>query len=478
MIDRIRRDSTRQPSPQPPPQAVNLTVNVQIPEAITEVLKMMLLRATVPAGESHVETSVTGTAPQPSLFPEFAPHCPRQQAEPRSPEPPVNGEPAAPAVPPPGCESFLNLYRTLCKSARSKKAGKQTIIDHEGSFRQFDAWFRESRYYRSPTPIVSAFEQSELLEEFVTARLAAGNSVVTVGRRLTHLMMLANAAHKARLIAHVAVSKLSKTQLQRLADSGSSGQATPAVRKIPTREECDQLATRVGAMTYPYGDASPYFWRGLVRYHATFGPRTRDLVSVSAAKSGLKKSDVIWDTLCPLDDVNAALGRELHSPHGWLWYVIGKDHLSDCRRVLFPMPEWCRSWLRFFCERSDDPERVFPSAQPGSASLSSKSFGAAWRRLVKHADVDSRIRLSEGSGRAIALRKYAANWWMIQTLQRKGDAALADKMSDYVLHHSTVTVSQKHYLSVQAAVLPTMLELLPSFPVPAGDAPPVSLLGE
>lgn len=199
-------------------------------------------------------------------------------------------------------------------------------------------------------------------------------------------------------------------------------------------------------------------------------------MSLQPDKTGLCKSDVIWDTRCPIADVNNALGYDLHSPYGWLHYAIGKDTHSDCQRILIPMPKWLRDWIRFFFELSKHPKRIFPSMK--QQSLDSKAFGKTWKRIVKAAEVDPRIMLSEGTGEVIAIRKYAANWWTLAALRSPAHAALADKLSHYVLHHAEVTTATRHYLSTQAAVLPVMLELLPSWPIPAAGAPPVSMLPE
>jgi hypothetical protein len=249
--------------------------------------------------------------------------------------------------------------------------------------------------------------------------------------------------------------------------------------RIPSFAEIDAMARHVAVAKFPYGEHAPYFWRGWIRFLAFIGPRSRDVVSTKTTKPGLRRSDVIFETLCPVADVNNALGYELHSPHGWMHYVIGKDHHSDCRRILFPMPRWMRDWVRFFVELSGtDRDRVFGSAVTHAVALSQDTLSPEWNAIVAAAGVDARIVPSEGNSKRMAIRKFAANWWLINTLKVKNDNGLAKDVSRYILHHKEVTTSAKHYLSVQAQVLPTMLELMPLWPIPAADAPPVSLLPE
>lgn len=379
---------------------------------------------------------------------------------------------------PPAAVSLLAQYNELLLPLKQKKASKKTWKDHQTSCAEFDEWLLSEKHLRCVEPVVFLIEtQADLFEQFARHRFTEyENSAITVNRRLTHVKMTITAMQKAGRISRLAIDKLSISDLKQLrrdcVEVDDSDQ-----RRIPAREEIDALATHVDVARYPYGEHAPYFWRGWIRYCALFGPRGRDLVSPVTWKPGLRRQDIVWDTLCPVADVTNALGRELHSPHGWLWYYVGKDHTSDSPRVLFPMPGWLRQWIRFFAERSPDSERVFPGIKPGKW-MTQRALSAEWGKIIAAAGVDPSIVLSEGKGGRIAIRKAAANWWHLTTMQQTRDAALADKVADYVLHHKSVTVSQKHYLSVQAAVMPTMLQLLESFPLPAADAPAVSMLPE
>lgn len=396
-------------------------------------------------------------------------------------------------TPEPDRESLLGVYQSRLKAKRQRNASSGTVGDHETGLRHFDQFLAEikadpQRCDRSAEPVAS-LASPEIVREFVDWLITSReNAAHTINRRLIALRMVSKVLKVdferptmseidrriRELRPHGRTLKKSKREKLSVRADGT---AMPA-RKIPSFEEIDALSRNVGVTRWPYGEHAPYFWRGWLRFLAFIGPRSRDIVSTVARKPGLRKQDVIWDSLCPIVDVNSAIGKPLHSPHGWLWYSIEKDHHSDCRKILIPMPLWMRNWIRFFYERSSHPERIFPAAQEGRRSLSQGAKTEAWDSIIAAAQVDPRLVESEGKAHAIAIRKYASNWWKLNVEQRTNNSKLAEKVAWYVLHHSEVTVSDKHYLSTQASVLPVMLELIPHWPIPAGDAPPVSLLPE
>ena len=482
----------------PTSQLSSVTINLTLPDRLTEGL-MQLLATFINQREfpfSPLETTGTGQQTQHGgLTPN------------RSPKSPAATRPGSDATgessdtPATGPESLLGVYQQRMKAKRQRTATAETIGDHETSLKQFDAFcasrlstldsrLSPERQHRFTTPVLSLSETDILCAYSAHLLEKCSLSPVTVNRRLTHVVMVAK-------VLGISIDKPSPEEVKRLhreigerqgvsppshPPESQHGGLTPnrspeEKRRIPSFAEIDALARHVGSLTYPYGIHAPYFWRGWIRYLALFGPRGRDVVSTVTRKPGLKKADVHFGSLCPISDVNHALGYELHNAHGWLTYTIGKDHHSDCRRVCFPMPDWLRDWLRFFVEFSPS-DRVFPATQSHSYALAQDAMSREWNSLTAAAKVDARLVPSEGTGGRIAIRKYAANWWTLATLRGKNDSALADKIGHYVLHHAEVTTSNKHYLSVQAAVLPTMLELLPKWPVPAADAPHVSLLPE
>lgn len=365
--------------------------------------------------------------------------------------------------------TLLDIYEKNMRAKRSRSAGKKGIAEHLSSCRSFDLFCQEKIPLRCGEPKGYLLKTADLLQQYAAWSIVEKDLARdTTNRRIGHILMV------ARDVFQIKMDRPTEKELKKLEDS--KPKKISDGRRIPSFAEVDGLATAVTVARWPYRSHAPYFWRGLIRFAAFIGFRTYDIVSLIPEKTGLCKSDVIWDTLCPIADVNNALGYDLHSPHGWLYYEVKKDTHSDCGRILVPMPAWLRDWVRFFFELSPDPQRIFPSMKQGA--LDSKAYGQTWQKIVNHAGVDPRIKLSEGSGNVIALRKYAANWWVLAALRSKTHAAMADKISQYVLHHTEVTTAARHYLATQAAVLPVMLELMKEWPVPAAEATHLSLLPE
>lgn len=365
--------------------------------------------------------------------------------------------------------TLLEVYESKMMAKRARSAGKKGIAEHRSSCRSFDLFCQDKKHLRFSTPKVFFQKHGDLMQSYAAWSIVEKDlSRDTTDKRIGHILMVARDVYQIKL------DRPTEKELKKLEDSKPKKDEDG--RRIPSFDEVNALATAVTVSRWPYRAHAPYFWRGLIRFAAFIGFRTYDVVSLIPEKTGLRKSDVIWDTLCPIADVNNALGYELHSPFGWLHYEVKKDTHSDCGRILVPMPAWLRDWVRFFFELSGHPERIFPSMNQDA--LDSKSFGQTWQKIIKQAGVDPRIKISEGSGNVIAIRKYAANWWTLAALRSKTHAALADKISQYVLHHTEVTTATRHYLSTQAAVLPVMLELMKEWPVPAAEATHVSLLPE
>lgn len=383
-------------------------------------------------------------------------------------------------------ESLLELYRARLKSRRQRAAGEAAIAEHESGMRAFDrfhaAWWAEwgtdPKNLRFDTPVVflSAPDVLSMFSKYLIT--VEGKSASTVCKRLTNLMIVAKSLKlDIEKPTPGEVKRIHSEHHQQLAQT-SQPTAARSVRRIPAWSEIDAMARWAAQAQYPYGEHAPYFMRGWIRFLAFIGPRSRDVVSVIKRKPGLLKSHVVLDSLCPVEDVNNALGRPLLSPHGWLHYPIGKDQHSENRMILFPMPLWMRNWLRFFIELSPC-DRVFPSVMEQKIGwLSQKQMTREWNAIAASAGVDPRIVPSEGTGDRIALRKFAANWWSLQTSNMPEHQALADKMENYVLHHVPKSTSKKHYVADQAKLLPVMLKLMDKFPLPAADAAPVSMLPE
>lgn len=475
----------------------SISIHLHVPDRIADALMQLVAtlsqqRSLFPDITSSVTTSHVAPIGASSARPAAAPVAEPSPAE----QPAVDTPMDSP-------ESLLSMFRLHCKEKRLRRGSPATVADHETGCRHFDEFLQETAgefdperpsgsspktLHRFPTP-VQCLGEPERIRLFVDWLIVSKqNAAYTINRRLIALKMVAQAFkidyerptmdEIERRIGELRPS--GKTSLKRKRERATKADGTTLPdRKIPSFAEIDAMARHVDVAKYPYGSHAPYFWRGWIRLLALIGPRSRDIVSVNGKKDGLKKSDIVWDSACPIEDVNSALGKVLHSPHGWLWYDIAKHHkgTNHTRKILIPMPLWLRQWLKFFCEFSHHPVRVFPSVQKHSKALvqSKKSF--AWDSIIEAAGVDPRIVESEGKSQSIAIRKFAANWWRLN-VQSNYDAELAKDVSHYVLHHAEVTVSDKHYLSVQASVLPIMLAMLERWPKPAADAHPVSMLPE
>ena len=264
------------------------------------------------------------------------------------------------------------------------------------------------------------------------------------------------------------------------ADPASETRATVVDRICPTREEIDAMCLHATGANTVYGSHAPYLMRLLIRFFACFGLRKNDFISTKPGKKGLLKQDIVWSPECPDPNVNAALGYTLMNPGGWLWIRVHKSEKKHVAMLLLPIPLWARGPLQFFCELSQHPEMVFPSLESNGQCLAQGTFSHDWNSVLTAAGVDPTIRLSEGRGGVIALRKYSYNWWRLAVQKMLNDAKLAEDCADYIMHHASITktTAQRHYAVVRATVLPTICKLLPEFPKPASDALPVSMLPE
>jgi hypothetical protein len=417
-------------------------------------------------------------------------------------------------------ESLLEIYRRVVKPKRQRSAGEAAIAEHESGMRAFDRFFEHwqagersqtgpngmseiNLRFRQPKAFLTAPDVLSMFSKYLIT--VEGRAAQTVIKRITNIKIVAKAlkidvetptpgevkrlysehqkaiesasvGDRAQLVGDRAQLAGDRPQL----GVGARSQTGPtrSNRRIPAWSEIDAMARWSTQAQYPYGEHAPYFWRGWIRFLSFIGPRSRDVVSVITRKDGLLKQHVIFDSVCPVEDVNNAIGSPLHSQHGWLHYPIGKDQHSENRHILFPMPLWMKNWLRFFIELSPC-DRVFPSVMTKKIGwLSQKQLTAEWDKIAAAAGVDPRLVPSEGNGNRIALRKFAANWWSLQTSNVPEHQALSDKMENYVLHHVPKSTSKKHYVSDQAKLLPVMLALMAKFPLPAADAAPVSMLPE
>ena len=344
-----------------------------------------------------------------------------------------------------------DAYRELVLPVKSSTSRKQ-VTTHRTAIGQFMEFLGQGNHRcTEPIPVLNGSRQvvRQFAEWLVKHRQ---NSATTASHRVTHLMMICRAMQSAGWIQRLpaAPQREDLYSLER-----SFQRPVRKVSKSVSFEDAARLIEACNVATYPcLGDFSPAeFWRRMILWHALYGPRTQDVYAYSErSKLGLLWSDVHFSPLCPDPDVLQAL-PDLQSPHGWIYYPVGKDRKSECPFVLFPMPQWMAEFVGAMQGLTDPAkqDRVFP------VSRNAKKFGATWASIRRAAGVADSVYLSQGTGKASSFRKTAARWWKRVT----GSSEVAQ----YVLHHAEVTTAARHYLDTMETVLPLILRHLPSFPL-------------
>ncbi len=391
-------------------------------------------------------------------------------------------------------DSLLSLMRSGPAKLRQKraKASQSQRGKHETSCRAFDSFWQQY-----VTPVLqtgvtftldairadSEHENPNIRRDFALYWLGqktkAGKplSAQTVATYWQHVCMVCRAYS-------IHLQQFTRDELDLLRRDNQKSDATPQIvvieRRCPTATELDAICQHATAARSVYGSHAPYLIRFLTRLLSCYGLRTNDVFSTKPGKLGLRKQDILWAPECPDPNVNAALGYTLLNPCGWMWIRIHKSEKKHVAMMLLPIPPWARGPLQFFCELSPHAEMVFPSFDPDSRCTAAATFAKDWNAVIAAAKVNPSIRLSEGRGGVIAIRKYSYNWWRLTVQKKHADVALAKDVAAYIMHHAEITKStaDRHYAVVRATVLPVIVGLLAEFPKPAADALPVSLLPE
>lgn len=370
---------------------------------------------------------------------------------PRLPPPPPPESPPEPPQPEPPELSLLDAYQQLVEPGKLATTGARQRSRHRKSAREF-AVFLES-YPRSVTPRVRVLDGAPLvLSEWAEWLLQRGSSATTVGHRLTDVIMICRAMVDAGMLDKMP-QRPSPQQITAMVRQ--SGRPQRSVGKAVSLQEIRRLLDACDVAEYPHfpGISAPEWWRVMICWHALWGPRTQDIVAyIDRSKSGLRWDDVCPRPECPDADLASAL-PDLVSPHGWLYYPVGKDRKSVCPFVLLPMPRWMAAFIERFRGLPDPREknRVFPVA------AARQPWADAWSGIRLASGVGDHVYLSQGTGGAAAFRKTAARWWKRVT----GSTEVAQ----YVLHHAEVTVAAQHYLDTMEVVVPQLLQHLDDFPL-------------
>lgn len=389
--------------------------------------------------------------PPPSDSPAILPFVPRHAA--LSP-PPFSASEAHPQPQEPGDPraswTLLEAYEHLLEPQKMATTGAKQRSRHKKSAREFESYVNLN--HRSSTPMVRLLSsEPQVLTEFAEWLVNRGASPVTVGHRLTDVMMICHALRDAGLLDKMP-SRPAPKELKAMKRQGSRPQRK--VSKAVCSEDIGKLLKACDAAKYPEfpGVTPGEWWRAMICWHALYGPRTQDIYAYAEKrKTGLTWDDVFFAPQCPDVDLQQAL-PDLSSPHGWLYYPISKDVKSDCPFVLFPMPLWLSRFIHRFRGLTDPAgqKRVFP------VSRSHKKFGEAWSEIRRAGGVGDHVYLSQGTGGAAALRKNASRWWKRITR--------SDEVAQYMLHHAEVTVAAQHYLDTMEIVVPQLLTHLAEFP--------------
>lgn len=359
------------------------------------------------------------------------------------------------AVPPDAPATMVEAYRRWLQDDRQEKAKANTLRDHLGGMRAFDSW--HSKFHPGAS-LFATLANPDLspLRSFARWRMEeAGNAPTTIARRLVQAKMVLKAAVEAGCLAKVPEFP-DAADLRRMERDWEKARGITRKKKrrstgAVTLEECVALFRHADAASYPrLGDVSPGdFWRGLIRWHMLWGPRTQDVFAYrEKEKTGILWSDV-YAGECPDEELRETR-PDLQSKYGWLYFLICKAESKEVCYLLLPLPQWQRDFIERF--RGLDEERVFP------LEYNHRKWGNAWNQIRIAAGVDKSVYPSRGQGGYRAMRKTAARWW-VQTTK-------CEKLASYLLHHAEVTTAGQHYLDVMAMVVPEFLEHMDSFPLP------------
>jgi len=432
MIDRI-------PTPQDDSQRSQINFTLQIPESFQNLVDQLASRLTSP-----VPDRVEPPQRQPQIRPQLA-------------EPPPSDETTA--EPWTLCEIWDDL---VAPRATAKKTSKS---NHRAGPKHFDAWLAANPPETQPSVNKTDGQiwkhpldgDSALLKAFAEHQITKENrSETTVNRKLVHILRTCRSAIKSGKMADEPERPTIK-EMKRMRSATSTTRRRPAPKSVSLQDVSNLIQAAEVADWPNLGDVSAAeFWRGLIRWHAFWGPRTQDIVAYQdRKKTGLLWSDVFLSPECPDETVRQNTG--IVSPHGWIYYTVQKDVQSDSPFILLPLPKWQRQFILSF--QGLDSDRVFPIVR------NRDKWRNNWNTIRAAAGVADTVYLSQGTGGASAMRKTAAQMWKKKTKDKE--------VAQYLLHHAEVTTADKHYLDTMSDVVPQLvahvelLDLPPPAPQPS-----------
>jgi hypothetical protein len=438
MIMQARAHQVSEPFPAMASTQMHITLNLYPSTELLEVIRMLLIRATMPTTTPPLQQSYTWPDPMPQKPPGRPPgETPPTETSPEQNEP---------------SETLVQLYdRLLTEQDREKRVKVATIRDNRSFLAAFELWasgrvnIKPADDTRITIPRVVPLKMLEIpgvLKDYAKhlRSKSSGASESMCTKALAAIGKLAGACQRAGLIAARPV-KPSRPSIKLLKPRSKSERRMKAV-PVTVDELRAMLAVVDGCQWPQLGTVPPgTFWKTCLLSHYCYGFRSQDWFAVrSQWKQGLLWSEILTDTQCP------AL-EDLHNPHGWASYLVHKTDTKDEEadrpsEVLVPLSATLRSLIEQF--RGIDPVRVFPLPQ------THRSYDREFSKILERSGLSDAsrtdvgkpiIRLSLGQTNVASFRKGCAAMW-----RRHLSAAAAS----YLLHHAddsgAAKTTAEHYL--------------------------------
>ena len=147
-------------------------------------------------------------------------------------------------------------------------------------------------------------------------------------------------------------------------------------------------------------------WRAAIVLYLTYGFRTGELIQVlSTDRPALDWSQITWDLRSP------APGSHAESPHGWLWYVPGKQQRVKPDPLCLPLSGVAAEHLRDHRCSAGHPVSGPLAGPVFHWPLCADSFYRTWKRIVEPFPVKRDLRTGKAIERQVKhLRKTATSW--------------------------------------------------------------------
>ena len=424
---------------------LHITLHLSPSHELLEVIRMLLIRATIPAADPPLQQSCTWPDPQP------------ERVNPTLETPPTLQENPQPEI----CESLVELYdRLLSEQDVEQKCRVKSIRENLSRLQEFEDWTDTRNAYPRIGPL-KTLEIPGVLKEYANHLRSKpeGSSDTMCSKAISAIGKLAKACHEAGLIASIP-KKPSKSFISQLKPKTAEERR---ITSVPVRvEELLAMLDVLDGCKWPkWGHVSAStFWKACLLSHYAYGFRSQDWFALQDQwKQGLLWSGVITETRCPVLD-------DLHNEHGWALYVVHKTDTKDqvagrTSEVAVPLSREMRSLIEKF--RGIHSTRVFPLTN------NSTSYRREFGQILKRAGLSDTERLNAGK----QIIKLSLGQKKIASF-RKGSSAMWAKhgskaTSSYILHHAlkdervSKTTTESYLQSEE--VLREMVEQIETLPI-------------